>query len=70
MSTSLYKYLIAQVKKSQNAARNVYKYVPIFDFETNNQINWDESLTNIDNQIFSFFKLNNDEILYIKDAVK
>ena len=70
MSTSLYKYLIAQVKKSQNAARNVYKYVPIFDFETNNQINWDESLTNIDNQIFNFFKLNNDEIVYIKDAVK
>lgn len=70
MNTSLYKYLISQVKKTQNAARNVYKYVPMFDFESNNQIDWDKSLTDIDNQIFGFFKLNDDEILYIKKVVK
>lgn len=70
MNTSLYKYLISQVKKSQNAARNVYKYVPVFDFESNNQINWDSSLEEIDNAIFSFFKLDSNETLYIKETVK
>lgn len=70
MNTSLYKYLISQVKKSQNAARNVYKYVPIFDFESNKQINWDSFLEEIDNEILSFFKLDIDEAIYIKEAVK
>ena len=70
MNASLYKYLISQIKKSQNAARNVYKFVPIFDFESNSQINWDKPLTDIDNQIFNFFKLSSDEILYIKETVK
>ena len=70
MNTSLYKYLISQIKKTQNAARNVYKYVPCFDFKSNNQIDWDKSLNDIDNQIFNFFKLSNDEIIYIKKSVK
>nr|WP_195886728.1 Eco57I restriction-modification methylase domain-containing protein [Mycoplasma feriruminatoris] len=70
MNTSLYRFLISQIKKTQNAARGVYKYVPIFDFETTNDIDWNKSIEEIDKDIFKKFNLTIDEIDYVLKTVK
>lgn len=60
MNTNLYKYLISQIKKSQNAARNVYKFVPLQDFS--------KSWTNED--LYQMYNLTKDEITYIEMKTK
>lgn len=69
MNTTIYKYLIAQIKKSQNAARGVYKFVPMQDFSENSDIDWSRSIDDIDNQLYSKYKLSSDEIIYIEKQV-
>ena len=56
MNTNLYKYLILQIKKSQNAARTVYKFVPMQDFSTS----WS------DKDLYKKYKLTEEEIAYIE----
>lgn len=70
MNTSLYKYLIAQIKKTQNAARGVYKYVPMQDFTDFSDIDWNQPLKDIDKQIFEKYKLTDEEIDYILSTVQ
>lgn len=69
MNTALYKYLISQIKKTQNAARGVYKFVPLQDFSDNSDLDWDASIDDIDNQLYEKYHLTSDEILYIEDQV-
>lgn len=60
MNTDLYKYLISQIKKSQNAARNVYRFVPMQDFS--------RSWTNAD--LYKKYNLTSLEIDYIESKTK
>ena len=69
MNTTLYKYLISQIKKTQNAARGVYKYVPMLDFETNKDIDWAASQSEINTELYNKYKLTNEEIKYIEEVV-
>ena len=57
--------MISQIKKTQNAARGVYKYVPIQDFTDNSDINWNSSIDNINKQLYEKYKLSDEEIDYI-----
>lgn len=57
MNTNLYKYLISQIKKSQNAARNVYKFVPIQDFS----MEWTNE------KLYKKYNLTKEEITYIEN---
>ncbi len=69
MNTNLYKYLIAQIKKTQNAARGVYKFVPMQDFTENADIDWTQPLSQIDAQLYDKYGITPDERDFIDAAV-
>ncbi len=69
MNTTLYKYLIAQIKKSQNVARGVYKFVPMQNFNNDSDIDWSRPLNEIDEQLYNKYNLTSDEIVYIEEQV-
>ena len=60
MNTNLYKFLVSQIKKTQNAARSVYRFVPLVDFNKK----WDN------NKVNKLFKLSKKQIEYINSVVQ
>ena len=70
MNTCLYKYLISQIKKTQNAARSVYKFVPMQDFTENSDIDWTKSIEEIDQQLYAKYGLTQEEINFIEKMIK
>ena len=60
MNTNLYKFLISQIKKSQNASRSVYRFVPMQDFS----LSWN------DDDLYKKYNINADEIKYIESKTK
>lgn len=70
MNTSLYKYLVSQIKKTQNAARGVYKYVPMQNFTNESDIQWSSSKESLDQILFNKYNLTKEEVEYILDYVK
>jgi hypothetical protein len=70
MNTSIYKFFIAQIKKTQNAARGVYRYVPIQDFSKTSDIDWSQSLDVISKSLYKKYGISDDEVVFIESIVQ
>jgi len=64
-----YKYLIFQIKKTQNAPRGVYKFVLMQDFTNNSDIDWSKSVTEINVKLYEKYNLTDEEIKYIEETI-
>ena len=69
-NTYLYKFLISQIKKTQNAARGVYRFVPLQDFTDKSDIDWSKSIPEIDQQLYKKYNLTEEEINFIESKIK
>jgi len=50
--------------------REKWKKVPIQDFTPNSDINWNKSISEIDQQLYVKYGLSQDEIDFIEDKVR
>ena len=55
---------VTQAMKSEK----VWTNVPLFDFSNNKTIDWSKSITEIDEELFEYFGLTDEESAYIKDV--
>ena len=70
LRTKFFRALVGIRKRSQNAARNVYSFIPIQDFTTSSDIDWSLPVPNIDKQLYTKYGLTDDEIDFIEEHVK
>lgn len=64
------RFLVKAVKSTQHATRQVYKYVPLQDFTAQSDIDWSQSIANIDQQLYKKYSLTKEEIDYIEKTIK
>ncbi|WP_421786516.1 hypothetical protein [Gardnerella sp. DNF00753] len=57
-------------KISQDATRRTYRFVPVPDLSKDSPINWNLSLNEIDEQLFNFYGLNEEEKQHIRNSIK
>ena len=69
MQTKFFRYLVNILKSGQNLSNRIFKLVPMQDFTSNSDINWNESLEKIDEQLYKKYSLSDDEINHIDGAV-
>ena len=63
--------MLGTMKVTQhNQTKEVWKNIPIQDFTTKSQINWSKSITEIDQQLYKKYNLNENEIRFIEENVK
>ena len=70
IKTKFFRALVAIVKQDQNAAKSVYRYVPLQDFTNQSDIDWIKPVSDIDEQLFRKYQLDSDEISFIKDNIQ
>ena len=57
-------------KASQDATSKTYQFVPLQDFTDTSDIDWSQSLVDIDRQLYTKYGLNEEEVAFIEGMIK
>ncbi len=57
-------------KASQRATSKTYRFVPLQDFTVQPDIDWNKSISEIDQQLYKKYELSEDEIAFIERKIK
>lgn len=57
-------------KASQDATSKTYKFIPLQDFTSNSDIDWTNSIEDIERQLYVKYDLTNEEIDFIESMIK
>lgn len=68
--TKLCRALLNTLKVTQDNSRSTWKNVPVEDFSRDSQINWSETIRDIDDQLYKKYNLSDEEIIFIETNVK
>lgn len=62
--------MLGVLKITQHNPASTWKYVPLQDFNSKSDIDWSQSVADIDRQLYAKYDLSDDEILFIESHVK
>lgn len=62
--------MLGVLKVTQNGKREMWKYAPLQDFTTNSDIDWSQSVAEIDAKLYEKYGLTEEEIKFIETHVK
>jgi len=70
IKTKFCRALLGTLKVTQHNPKSTWKNVPLQDFTTESDINWAKSISEIDKQLYTKYKLDKTEIDFIETKVK
>ena len=70
IKTKIFRYLVSIKKRTQDAFSQVYEFVPLQDFTSHSDIDWSQSIPDIDRQFYAKYNLTEDEISFIEKMIK
>lgn len=70
LKTKFVRLLIMLAKANQNGTRKTYRFVPLQNFSKNPDIDWSQSIVEIDQQLYRKYELSEEEIMFIEENVK
>ena len=62
--------MLGILKITQDNPVSVWRFVPLQDFTVNSDIDWSQSIENIDQQLYKKYNLSQDEIDFIESKVR
>ena len=62
--------MLGILKITQDNTKETWRKVPIQDFTPNSDIDWSQSIENIDQQLYKKYDLSQDEIDFIESKVR
>lgn len=70
IKTQFLRFLLLQGLTSMNITRDRFLFVPLQDFTDNSDIDWSQSVADIDRQLYRKYGLTADEIAFIESMIK
>lgn len=70
IKTKLCRALLGTLKVTQDNPKSVWKNIPLQDFTANSDIDWSKSISEIDQQLYKKYKLNEEEIDFVESMIK
>lgn len=70
IKTKFARALLSVLKITQDVNPGKWKYVPLQDFTSSSDIDWSQSVANIDKQLYKKYNLSDEEINFIETNVK
>lgn len=70
LCTKFVRALMLSTLASKSINRDTFRFVPTQDFTSNSGIDWTQSITDIDKQLYKKYGLNQEEIEYIENTIK
>lgn len=70
VKTKFMRTMLGILKVTQDNNTDVWKFVPLQDFTSNSDIDWTQSIPDIDRQLYAKYNLSEDEIAFIEKMIK
>ena len=70
IKTKFARAMLGVKKVTQHNPKATWEYVPMQDFTISSDINWNQAISQIDNQLYAKYGLTEDEIAFIETMVK
>jgi hypothetical protein len=70
IQTKFFHFFVSMTKNTQNAMKKVYQFVPLQNFTSTSDIDWNKSISDIDSQLYSKYGLTEEEIRFIEGMIK
>lgn len=70
LETMFFKSLIFFGKGTMQVSREVFRFIPNQDFTSSSDIDWQQSISDIDEQLFAKYGISESEISFIKSLLK
>lgn len=70
IKTKFFRVLVGILKVTQDATAKTYRLVPLQDFTSKSDIDWNKTIPQIDEQLYKKYKLSKEEIKFIEEKVK
>lgn len=70
LRTKFLRFLVLLKKNTQHATSKVYSLVPLQDFTSASDIDWSQSVSDIDRQLYAKYGLTDEEIAFIESMIK
>lgn len=70
IKTKFARLMLGILKVTQDNPRDVWKFVPLQDFTSISDIEWSQSISDIDRQLYAKYGLSEDEIAFIEKMIK
>ena len=70
MKTKFLRFLMLQALSSIHITKNSFQFVPLLDFTSTSDIDWCQSVSDIDRQLYAKYGLTDDEIAFIEKMIK
>lgn len=70
IQTKFFHFLVSLTKNTQNAMKKVYQFVPLQNFTSTSDIDWSQSLADIDRQLYAKYGLSEEEVAFIEGMIK
>lgn len=70
IKTKFLRTLLGVKKVTQDNSKSVWSMIPLQDFTSSSDIDWSQSIANIDKQLYKKYNLSNEEINFIETHVK
>ena len=70
LKTKIVRFMVFQTAVSINISKKNFCFVPLQDFTSASDIDWSQSVSDIDKQLYSKYSLSDDEIKYIESTIK
>ncbi|MEG1331831.1 MAG: restriction endonuclease, partial [Eubacterium sp.] len=62
--------MLGTLKVTQHNTQSTWANVPLQDFTPNSDIDWSQSVADIDKQLYTKYGLSDDEITFIEEKIK
>lgn len=70
LKTKFFRFLVSLRKMTQDATKSSYQWVPLQNFKEDSDINWKESIENIDIQLFKKYDFTEEDIALVEKMIK
>ena len=62
--------LLGILKVTQDNSKETWRFVPLQDFTSKSDIDWEKSVAEIDRQLYAKYELSEEEITFIESMIK
>jgi hypothetical protein len=70
LTTKFTRFQHSLAKASQDATSKTYQFVPLQDFTSASDIDWSQSVADIDRQLYAKYGLSEEEVVFIEGMIK
>lgn len=70
ISTKFARAMLGVLKATQHNPASTWKHVPLQDFTSSSDVDWSKPIPEIDQQLYAYYGLDDDEIAFIESKVK